>query len=244
MDSGFYAACTALMARTEALDSLANNLANVNTTGYKEQGNVFRSVLANVSASSASPLNVAVNDYGVLGGTQLNLAAGSMEHTANDLDFALQGPGFFVVQTPTGRVYTRAGNFQVAASGQLITQQGDPVLGQKGVINVSGGKVDLGPDGTLSVNGAVVGKLKIVDFQPGTEISSRGKSYYTAPAKAETAATKAQVQQGFLEASNVNPVAGAIQLIGVQREAEMMQRALNFFSSDINKTATEDLPRL
>ncbi len=243
MDSGFYAACTALMARTEALDSLANNLANSNTSGYKEQRNLFRSVLANVSTSSASPLNVAMNDYGVLGGTQLNMSEGSMEHTANDLDFALQGSGFFVVQTPTGRVYTRSGNFMVAKSGQLITQQGDPVMGDNGVINVSGGKVNLGPDGTLSVNGAIAGKVKIVDFKPGTEISSLGKSYYSAPAGAEVAATKTQVQQGFLEASNVNPMAEAVELINVQREAEMMQRAINF-NSDLNKTATEDLPRL
>jgi flagellar basal-body rod protein FlgF len=244
MDSGFYAACTALMSKTQALDSVANNLANVNTTGFKSERNQFSSVLANASATGSSSLNLAVNSYGVLGGTRLDLSQGSMQKTGNDLDFAIDGTGFFVVQTASGRMYTRDGNFQIAANGQLITPEGDPVMGEKGAINVSGGKVDVGPDGTLSVNGAVAGRIKIVDFPATTQIASMGKTYYSAPASAETAATTSSIQQGVIEASNVNPVSSAVELINVQRQAEMMERALTLFNNDLDKTATEDLPRV
>jgi flagellar basal-body rod protein FlgF/flagellar basal-body rod protein FlgG len=244
MDSGFYAACTALMSKTQALESVANNLANVNTSGFRSQRNQFSSVLANASLSGSSPLNLAVNNYGVLGGTRLDLSQGSLGKTGNDLDFAIDGSGFFVVQTDGGRMYTRSGNFQVSAKGQLITSEGDPVLGDKGVINVSGGKVHVGADGTISVDGAVVGRLKVVDFSSNTQLAATGKTYYSAPANSEIEAKQASVQQGVIEGSNVNPVTSTVELINVQRQAEMMQRALSLFNSDIDKTATEDLPRV
>lgn len=244
MDSGFYAACTALISKTQALDSIANNLANVNTSGFKSERNQFSGILANASATGSSPLNLAVNNYGVLGGTRLDLSEGSLQKTGNDLDFAIDGSGFFAVQTASGRMYTRSGNFQVSAKGQLVTSEGDPVLGEKGVINVSGGKVHVGADGTISVNGAVAGRLKIVDFPATTQITGMGKTYYSAPASSETDAPKSSIQQGVIEASNVNPVSSAVDLINVQRQAEMMERALTFFNSDLDKTATEDLPRV
>ena len=244
MDSGFYAACTAVMSKAQALESVANNLANVNTSGFRSQRNQFSSVLANASASGGSPLNLAVNNYGVLGGTRLDMSQGSLEKTGNDLDFAIDGSGFFAVQTPTGRKYTRSGNFQVAANGQLITPEGDPVQGEKGAINVSGGKVHVGTDGTISVNGAVAGRLKIVDFASTTQLAATGKTYYSAPENSEIEAKQASVQQGVIEASNVNPVTSAVELINIQRQAEMMERALSLFNSDLDKTATEDLPRV
>lgn len=244
MDSGFYAACTALMSKTQALESVANNLANVSTSGFRSERNQFSSVLANASVTGSSPLNLAVNNYGVLGGTRLDQSEGSLEKTGNDLDFAIDGPGFFAVQTSTGRMYTRDGNFQIAANGQLVTPEGDPVLGEKGVINVSGGQVQVGPDGTISVNGAVAGRLKVVDFPSSTPLASMGKTYYSAPQDSEIEAKHASVQQGVIEGSNVNAVSSAVELINVQRQAEMMERALSFFNSDLDKTATEDLPRV
>jgi flagellar basal-body rod protein FlgF/flagellar basal-body rod protein FlgG len=244
MDSGFYAACTGLMSKTQALDSVANNLANVNTSGYRSQRNQFSSVLANASLSGSSPLNLAVNNYGVLGGTRLDMTQGSLEKTGNDLDFAVDGQGFFAVQTSAGRMYTRSGNFQIGASGQLITAEGDPVLGEKGTINVSGGKVHVGADGTISVDGAVAGRLKVVDFAPSTQLQAVGKTYYSAPPDSEIEAKLASVQQGVIEGSNVNAVTTAVELINVQRQAEMMERAMSLFNTDLDKSATEDLPRV
>lgn len=95
MDSGFYAACAALMARSQALDLVANNLANTSTPGYRGQQNIFRSFLATASGHPGSKLNQAVNDFGISGGSQMDLTQGNLEHTGNDLDFAVQGPGIF-----------------------------------------------------------------------------------------------------------------------------------------------------
>ena len=246
MDSGFYAACTALMARSQALDLVANNLANVSTPGFRGQQDVFRSLLASSSQYPMSGLNQAVNNYSVLGDSHLDLTQGNLEKTGNDLDLAIQGSGYFVVQTSAGQVYTRNGNFHVSPKGKLVTAQGDFVMGvgTTGPIDIVGGPVTISPDGTISVNGAVAGQIKVVDFPAGTALQSVGTTYYSAPPKSETPATNASVQQGSLEASNVNPVTTAVELVTVQRYAELMQRALSMFHSDMNQTAAQDLPRV
>jgi flagellar basal-body rod protein FlgF/flagellar basal-body rod protein FlgG len=244
MDSGYYAACTALASRTQALDTIANNLANANTAGYRAQHNVFSSVLAAAGSSNGTPLNHAINNYGLLSGTTLDLGQGAMQKTGNDLDVAIQGPGFFTVQTANGPMYTRDGSFQLSNKGQLVTAAGDPIMGDKGTITMLPGTVTISSDGTISSNGAVAGKLKLVQFPAGTPLTSAGETYYSAPPKTETAATDSSVQQGMLESSNVNPVSGMVELITAQRSAEMMQRALSMFNSEMDKTASQDLPKL
>lgn len=245
MDSGFYAACTALMARTQALDMVANNLANVSTPGFRAEHDIFRSLLTGSSMYPMSGLNQAVNNYSVLGNTQLDFTQGNLQKTGNDLDLAIQGSGFFVVKTPAGQVYTRNGNFHLSPKGQLATAEGDLVMGATGEpIDIVGGPVNISPDGTISVNGALTGQLKVVDFPPGTNLESVGATYYSAPLKSEIPATQASIQQGSLEASNVNPVSAAVELVTVQRYAELMQRALSMFHTDMNQIATQDLPRL
>jgi len=244
MDSGFYAACTALMGRTQALDLVANNLANASTPGFRAQHEVFRSLLAKSSIFPVSGLNEAVNNYSVLGGSQIDNAQGNLEKTGNDLDLGIQGPGYFVVQSARGRMFTRNGNFHVSGKGKLVTSEGDLVLGDSGSIDIVGGPVNVSADGTISVGGAVAGKLKLVDFPAGTNLTNEGSTYYSAPPKTETPATSASIQQGTLEASNVNPVASTVELITIQRYAELMQRALTMFHTDMNQTAAQELPRV
>ncbi len=245
MDSGFYAACTALMARSETLDLVANNLANVSTPGYRAQHDSFRSLLATSSAAPVSGLNRAVNDYSVLGSSQFDLSQGNLERTGNDLDLGIQGSGFFAIQTASGQLFTRDGNFHVSPKGELVTSAGDAVLGSDGrPIPIVGAPVSISPDGTLSVNGALAGQLKIVDFPAGTSFESVGKNYYSAPQNAAVPATQASIQQGMLESSNVNAVSSSIELITLQRYAELMQRALTMFHTEMNQIATQDLPRV
>ncbi|HYA26206.1 MAG TPA: flagellar hook basal-body protein, partial [Terriglobales bacterium] len=193
MDSGFYAACTALMARSQALDLVANNLANVSTPGFRAQHDVFRSLLAGFSSFPMSGLNQAVNNYSVLGESHFDLGQGSLEKTGNDFDLAIQGSGFFVVRTAAGLAYTRNGNFHVSPKGKLVTAQGDPVMGVTGPIDIVG-PASISPDGTISVDGAVAGQLKVVDFPAGTPLESVGSTYYSAPPKSEVAATDASIQ--------------------------------------------------
>ncbi len=250
MDSGYYALSTALIARTQALDTIANNLTNSSTAGYMGERNVFSSVLTASSHAMGSPLNRAINNYGVLGGTILDRRQGAMQKTGNDLDLAISGGGFFAVKTANGLMYTRDGAFQVNSNGQLVTSQGDPVMGegaknQMEDITILPGPVSISTDGTISSNGAVTGKLKIVQFADGTVINSVGGNYYTVPPKTVAEdATSSTVEQGAIESSNVNPVEETVKLITAQRSDEMMQRALAMFNSEMDKTATQDLPKV
>jgi flagellar basal-body rod protein FlgF/flagellar basal-body rod protein FlgG len=194
--------------------------------------------------SPLSVLNQDTNDYGVLSGTQLDTSQGALVRTGNDLDLAMEGPGYFAVQTATGPVYTRGGNFRVSPKGQLITASGDPVLGDNGPITIVGTPVSISPDGTISANGAISGRLKLVEFAPTVDIQSAGGTYYSAPAGTAVSAKNSQVRQGMLESSNVNPVTSVVEMITAEREVETMRRVLTMFSTELDKTAVQDLPRV
>ena len=244
MDSGFYSAFTGLAARMQSLDLVANNLANVNTAGYKAQKEFYRAYTASLNNESLSPVNKAINDYGVVGGSRMDLTAGSLSPTGNDTDMAIDGDGYFSVKTKAGVRYTRNGNFSLNTQRQLIDGEGNLLLGQDGAIQVPTGKMTVSSDGTISVDGAVVTKLKVVDFAPGTTLTPEGNTDFSAPATAEKPATSAQIRQGSLESSNSNAITSAVALIDLQRNAEMMQRALSIFNTDFNQTAVQELPRV
>jgi len=244
LNSGFYAACAGLQAQTQALETVANNVANINTTGYRAQQPLFRSLLAVSGPETADPLNHAINDFNVLGGSETDLSGGTLERTGNALDLGIEGGGFFAVQTRRGILYTRNGNFQVSASGQLTTQAGDPVLGGQGPVLLPSGPVSISADGTISSNGAVAGKLRLVEFAPGQTPEAVGQSYYAAPDRAVQPAVASYVRQGMVESSNVNPVAAVVEMIAIQRRAEMLERAMSVFQSDFNHIAASDLPKV
>jgi flagellar basal-body rod protein FlgF len=245
MNSGYYAATTGLLSRTQALDTIANNLANVSTSGFRANHNVFSSMLVTTGDSPLSVLNQDMNDYGVLSGTQLDSTQGALVRTGNDLDLAMEGPAYFEVKTASGPVYTRGGNFRVSPTGQLTTAAGDPVMGDNSKpITIVGGQVSISSDGTISANGAISGRLKLVEFPATTQIQSAGGTYYTAPAGTAVPAKQSKVCQGMLESSNVNPVTSVIELMTAQREVEAMRRVLTMFSTELDKTAAQDLPRV
>jgi flagellar basal-body rod protein FlgF/flagellar basal-body rod protein FlgG len=244
MDSGYYAACAGLAAQTQALELVANNLANLGTNGYRGQQATFRSLLAGGTQVSWNPLNAAVNNFGVLGGSRVDLASGSLTATGNPLDLAVAGKGFFVVQSGSVSLYTRNGGFQRTSTGQLVTSDGDAVLGEQGAITLPEGAVAVSSDGTVSVDGAVVAKLRIAEFAPDTNLTAVGNAHYAAPVGSALPAAASSIRQGMLEQSNVSPVAGVVQLITIQRNAEMMQRALSLFDSQFNQTAAQDLARV
>jgi flagellar basal-body rod protein FlgF len=232
MDSGYYAACAGLAAQTQALELVADNLANLGTSGYRGQQSTFRSLLAGGGIVASSPLNAAINDFGVLGGSRIDLASGSLNATGNPLDLSVAGNGFFEVQSTRGVFYTRNGGFRRTSEGQLVTSQGDSVLGEQGPISLPNGAVAVSSDGTIS------------EFSPHTNLSAAGNSLYEAPAGSALTPASSSVRQGMLEDSNVSPVNGVVQLITIQRNAEMMQRALTLFDTQFNQTAAQDLPRV
>ena len=245
MDSAFYAACTAMVARNDALDSIASNLANSSTKGFRAQQTTFGSVLAGYGQTFNSVMNDAVNSFGVTGSSSLDLTQGSLEHTGNDLDVAVDGPGFLKVQTSAGTAYTRNGSLKVSVQGQLQTAAGDNLVGNNGPIMLpQGATVSIATDGTILANGAIAGRINVVELAANANVQSLGGTYYTAPASAEVPAVHSQLRQGVLEGSNVNPVGTVVQLIDAQRSSESMRHALSMIDSEMDKTAATDLARV
>jgi flagellar basal-body rod protein FlgF/flagellar basal-body rod protein FlgG len=192
----------------------------------------------------ANALNLAINDFGVLGGSRVDLASGSLAATGNSLDLAVAGKGFFVLRSGQQEFYTRNGGFHRTPEGKLVTAEGDAVVGEQGIITLPNGSPSVSSDGTLSVDGNVIAKIRLVEFSPGTPLSAAGRALYSAPAGSTLPPASSSIRQGMLEASNVSTVESVVQLITVQRNAEMMQRALSLFDGQLNQTAVQDLARV
>jgi flagellar basal-body rod protein FlgF len=245
MDSGYYALSAGLAAQTQALEVVAHNLANLATTGYRGQQTTFRSLIAGHEAVSASLLNAAINNFGVLSGSRLDLTGGSIAPTGNPLDVAIAGRGFFSVQASAGSVrYTRDGSFHITATGQLVTSQGNAVLGEQGPVTLPNGAVAISSDGTISVDGTVVDKLRLAEFPAGTNLTAMGNATYDAPTGSAASAADSSVRQGMLEGSNVSPTESVVQLLTVQRNAEMLGRAFSAIDGQLNQIAVQDLPKV
>lgn len=257
MNSGFYSAYAGFAARMDELDVLANNLANVNTVGFKAQREFYRSFAASLTPEDPLPgmmtvseaVGRSVNEFGILGGSRLDLSQGNLEITGNDTDIALEGSGFVAVLTKNGIRYTRNGSLRLDKNRNLVTQQGDPVLsvqatGKPQPIQIPTGKPVISPDGSISVDGALVAKLRVEDFPQGTPLKQEGDTYISAPTGAGTPALNATVRQGALETSNSDPIRSTVALMDLQRTAQMMEKALSIFHNEFNKTAAQDLPRI
>jgi len=209
----------------------------------------FQSLMALSRPTVPNVLNLATNNYGVLEGAHMDMTAGNLQRTGSPLDVGIEGGGFFVIQTARGTRYTRNGSFRVSSNGVLTTAAGDPVygdpaLGPRGVINVPPGPVSIASDGTVSVNGAVAGTIRLVEFDPGTTLTPEGETVLAAPAGSARPAASPTLRQGALETSNVNAIEGVTALIGVQRQAEMLQRAMSLFDTEFNHIASSDLPKV
>ena len=245
MDSGYYAAMTGLVARSQALDTAAANLANAQTPGYRAEREFFRSALLGPDATD-SQLGQTVNNYGLLGGDRLSMSQGALQQTGNPLDLAIEGQGFFEVQTSNGLRFTRDGSFHRSQGGQLVTGSGEPVLSSTGQpIPVPPGEVSVGANGVLSVAGGAVATVAVFTFPAGTELTPEGANRYVAPAGVKAVLSQnVAVHQGAVESANEDVIQGSMDLLMMQRQAEMMQKALTIFHTEFNKTATEDLPKV
>lgn len=245
MESGYYAALTGLLTQSQALDSVSSNLANSGTAGFRAERDYFRNALVGPNAND-SQLNGVVNNYGVLGGTMLDMAQGPIQETGNPLDVAIQGHGFLAIKTANGVRYTRDGQLMRATNGELVTSSGELVLNpkDKSIILPAGTPV-VGSDGTVSVSGAVVGQIGVFDFANANDLAAEGTGRYMPLGKAKPIAAKGfTLRQGALEGSNQDVIHGTMDLIVVERQAQMMQKALSIFYNDFNKSATEDLPKV
>jgi flagellar basal-body rod protein FlgF len=249
MDSGLYAAYTGLLARTQALDTAANNLANAGTAGFRSQRDYFRSVLADPGQAPSSQVGAAVNNFGVLGGSLIDQGQGTFTATGNSLDLALNGAGFFAIQSGHGVQYTRDGAFTRSDAGVLQTAQGEAVLDSNSQqITIPSGAVTVGPDGSISVTtaegSAIVGKVGVFAFPTDTDLVALGTNRFIPSEGVQPTASDTAIEQGSLEGANLDAVHGTMQLILIQRQAEMMQKALGIFNNEFDKAAAEELGRV
>jgi flagellar basal-body rod protein FlgF len=230
------------------LDVVANNIANVNTTGFKADNSLFEEYLS----PGAHEDNFVGGDrrlsYVQDRGTYRDMSQGPTEQTKNPLDLAIAGNGFLVVQTAAGERYTRDGGLQLNNQGQLVTATGDPVLGNAGpiVFQPTDHDINVSPDGTITVvegsgrTDSLRGKLRLVSFADAQRLLKEGTNLYSAGAGDAQVDTRSQVQQGYIEKSNVNGVAEMSRMIEVTRAYTQMSTLLQQ-ESDLHKSAIEKL---
>lgn len=209
------------------LDIVANNIANLNTTGYKSNGALFEQYLMPVARDNEFSGADARLNFVQDRATWLDLSQGAIQQTGNPLDVAIDGNGFLVVQTPRGERYSRNGALQLNAAGELVTSEGHKVIGESGpiIFQTSDRDITINPDGSIRVRegssgttDSSRGKLRLVDFDNPQQLQKDGGSTFQAnensPARP---ATSARIVQGAVEKSNVQGVLEMTRLIEVTR---------------------------
>ncbi|MEM9670121.1 MAG: flagellar basal-body rod protein FlgF [Pseudomonadota bacterium] len=217
MSDGLIAAIGRQQGLEREMQVLANNIANSSTVGYKSDRAIFSEFLVGRGAGTDS-LSI-----GNLGAHAFNLGPGSLEFTGGDLDLAIEGEGYFEVQTELGNRITRAGNFRLNANGTIVDQNGNAVIGAGGnpiTLPETVTAINVAADGTVSADGNIVDRIALV--VPGGEIS-RDTSVYFQSDNATIPTADANIIQGALEGSNVSPVEEIARLIEVQRAYEASQ---------------------
>jgi flagellar basal-body rod protein FlgF len=231
------------------LDVIANNVANVNTAGFKADNSLFEEFLT----SGAHEDNFVGRDRGVSyvqdRGTYRDFSQGAADQTKNPLDVAIDGAGFLVVQTAAGERYTRDGGLQLNGQGQLVTSGGNPILGTAGpiVFQPTDHDINIAADGTITAQEGAGrtdsprGKLRLVSFPEAQKLLKDGSNLYAAgEGLAPQPDPKSAVHQGFIEKSNVSGVAEMSRMIEVTRAYTQMSTLLQQ-ESDLHKTAIEKL---
>ena len=227
MDQGVYTAAAGAMAMELRLAVIANNLANVDTVGFKKDHVNFESYvkqLETLPLAEGEYQRIAEDD--VTKEYYIDTSQGSTRLTGNPLDVALIGDGYFVVSSDGKERYTRAGSFQRSIDGLLIDQGGNPVQGEGGDIQLGTGDVVISSDGTVTVGGQVVNKLKVVDI-PEDQLVKYGRNLFEVrTGYAPVAVDAPQIQQGTLEMSNVNAIKEMLGLVETQRAYDLFQKMM------------------
>ena len=208
MDAGIYQAVRGGLIQGRRFDIIANNLANVGTTGFKKDTLTFDRVL---------------QEY-----VKTDLSQGNLRLTGNPLDIALEGDGFFKIETPQGVRYTRNGNFCLNTDGVLVTQNGDPVLGESGTVRIEDGDITIDTEGQIMVDKTVVDTLSVVTFMQPENLRKEGLSYsvYEGDQNGIINPGEMRVRQGYIEESNVTVVEEMSKMIETLRVYESYQKVI------------------
>jgi flagellar basal-body rod protein FlgF len=248
MDNTLYVSLSRQAVLQRALDIAANNIANQDTVGFKVEELISGAdpISPPKSTSNLSPVNYVLDS-----GVARDFGQGELGQTSNPLDVALQGPGFFTVQTANGPRYTRDGRFTLDPQSQIVDQKGEPVLSTSGtpiVVDPQKGPILIAKDGSVSqsANGqsTQIAKLGVVQFANLSALSKQGANQYSETSgQAPIPVTNAQVMQGFVEHSNVNAVKEVTSLISISRAYDRMQDIMSS-TQDLSSKAVDSLGQL
>jgi len=244
MDNALYIGLSRQMTLRRELDIVANNIANANTTGFKTEDLMVRTEAAKPARTlgGTNPVKFVLDD-----GVARDFTQGAMTKTGGDFDVAIEGQGFFKVQTAAGERYTRDGRFTTNPEGKLVTQTGNPVLDEGGaeiLIDPKQGPVTIGKDGIVSQGQLSVGKIAVVRADDLSSLSKDGDNLYRNTSNATLQqAPDAVVHQGMLESSNVQSVVQITKLIEVQRAYESMAKMMDN-TAELTRSAVERLGKV
>ncbi len=235
MANGVYIPMSGAMAAEKRLEVVANNVANANTPGFRQQRVAFQSFL--VDTESSKP---AEKGFVGVGEGRVDLTAGAIQTTGNPLDVALDGPGFFMVQGEGGTMLTRNGALRMQADGTLVDGGGLPVLGTNRApirLRPDGGQPSVGADGSVSQNGTTIATLGVVTVDPA-RLQPVGDMHMRA-APQDLVPAKTSVIAGALESSNVNPVRGLVELVQLTQDFQTQNRVMTEYRKLDQKTLSK-----
>ena len=225
--NGMTSAASALRYWERRQEVLANNLANASTDGFKAER-----VFARMMTDALPQI-----------GTATDLRGGSLKQTGAPLDVAIEGPGFFVVDTDQGERLTRGGSFRLDDAGRLVNADGHPLLGDNGPIVVSKGSVEIEKTGIVKVDGKPVTRLRLEAVPASAPLLHEGGTLFVPPDGRQPLAPNARtIRQGFLEDSNVNSISAMVDMISVQRAYAAVQKAVTTLDG-IRGTVTNEIGR-
>ncbi len=238
MIPGLYSAAAGMINQQTMLEVISNNLANLNTSGYKRDELRFSGMFNPLPDPTGLANTLNLDSVSAVFVT--DFSGGGLKPTDNPLDLALDGDGFFVIQHPDGVRYTRSGNFSLDSSGRLVTADGYPVLGTNGPILIRGGKVEIDDTGQVIVDGTAVAKLRLADFQKPYQLIKGGNNTFIDPGNSTgEIIASASVKQGFLELSNANPIYEIVKIIETLRSYESYQKTIQLFNETLEKANNE-----
>ncbi len=239
-------AASGMRSRTETLDLMANNIANTGTAGYKADGESYDLYFGENAWDGVNENRPANTEMPLVQKNWVNFAQGTLLDTGNTSDLALTSPGFFVVQTGSGNLYTRGGHFRVSKKGTLQTTEGYELqaVGGKPVQLDPAKAFTVSPNGQIVQGGVAAGTLQVVDVDSGSNLAKHGGTYFVLNSSGKTApAANIEVIQGKVESSNVEATQSAVKLVGVLRQFEMLQRAVRI-AGDMGKQAVEQVAKV
>lgn len=227
---------SAQLAMEKRLDTIANNLANVGTAGFRSEEVKFDSILSRASDRSVAFVSE--------GQQYISTRAGALTETGNPLDMSVAGEAFFAIQTPQGTVYTRDGRMQMSDAGQLQTINGEPFLDVGGAplqIDPNGGPIHIARDGMITQQGGQLGAVGLFKMPVGAALSRAGTSGIVPdqPAQPVVDFEDTSVAQGFKEGSNVNPILEMTRLIEIQRIFEQAANMVQTSENSLNEAVTQ-----